>query len=157
MALITEPSEEGTMKKKPRPLEQPIVGGREWIQVIFISSVLTTCALMTGWLAWKNGDEAWREPVFLSLALGQMLLAFSHRSEEVPIWKLKWGNNKALLWTALFTLLAQALLLTFEFTRHMLGLKEIADTDWMPILLAATIPAFLFELWKASRLRSINS
>ncbi len=157
MALITEPSEEGTMKKKPRPLEQPIVGGREWIQVILISAVLTASALLTGWFAWKSGDEAWREPVFLTLALGQMFLAFSHRSGEVPLWKLKWGNNKPLLWTALFTFLAQALLLTFEFTRHMLGLKEIADTDWTPIFLAAIIPTLLFELWKAFRLKPVNS
>lgn len=154
MALISEEAEAGTMSQPPRPLEQPIVGGREWIRTIILSGLLTACALYTGWLEWKAGDENWRESVFLVLAMGQLFLSFSHRSESTPVWRLK--NNPTLLWMIFATLLAQGLLLSFEFTRNALGLKEMMNTDWVTLIIAASLPTLLFETWKSARSVSLK-
>lgn len=107
-ALGLEAGEEGVMDKKPRNRNEAIVD-RDMSIAIGLQSIGLTCAVLgsfaLGYFVIGNGDSESevlaRTFCFVTLIVGEMLRAYSARSETKALWDIKMFSNTYLNYSVL--------------------------------------------------------
>lgn len=97
-ALGMEKAEPGVMQKQPRDPQEPIVDKKMAIAVTFQSLALaagTLASFLYGYYV-HNDLEVARTCAFLTLILGELLRAYSARSEHISVFKMKLLENSYL-------------------------------------------------------------
>lgn len=112
-ALGLEKGEKGIMKMKPRNANEPIVDYRMKIALIFQSIGLTVAVLVSYQLGFVMANELdyttkltiSRTLCFITLIIGEMLRAYSARSETVSIFRMNFLGNKYLNYSVLIAII----------------------------------------------------
>lgn len=86
-ALGLEPEEDSVMKAQPRDPDQPIVDRKMGIGIVFQSLGLATAALLSYRYGYRIDPEMANTFAFLTLISGELLRAFSGRSESQSVFK----------------------------------------------------------------------
>lgn len=149
-ALGMEKEENNVMLEQPRDPQEPIVD-RSMAISIGIQSVFLALGVLASYLYayhFHNGVEDARTAAFLTIVLGELLRAYSARSEHISVFKMKVFENsylnKAVLASMLFVLA----------TIYLPGLNTIFSTvplQWDEFIFAivfAFIPLFGGEVAK---------
>lgn len=153
LALASEPTEPGLMKRPPRPTSESIFAGGMWQHILGVG--LLIAALCLGVQAWAIGSEYtnWQTMVFTVLTLSQMAHVIAIRSESQPIWRLGLGSNKPLLFAVLLTFSLQMAVIYWP-PMQVLFKTEPLSLEQLAICLAAAAVVWLtVELEKAWRHR----
>ncbi|MFW6029563.1 MAG: calcium-translocating P-type ATPase, SERCA-type [Halanaerobiales bacterium] len=142
-ALGMEVGEKDIMKKEPRDPGEPIVDNKMKIALALQSIGLALGALVSFYLGYQigggSGEEATelgRTFCFTTLILGEMLRAYSARSEAVSLFKMKLFNNRFLNLSVIFAVVLLLLILYVPF------LQPIFETTYLSgenILLASAL------------------
>ncbi|WP_341877956.1 calcium-transporting P-type ATPase, PMR1-type [Defluviitalea saccharophila] len=109
-SLGVEPKEEGIMEQPPRDPDEPIVNKKMGLAVGIQSIALALAALFSFWYGRNHftGEDALsaaRTYCFITLVVGELLRAYSARSEERMIYRMKIFSNMFLNISVLGSLL----------------------------------------------------
>jgi Ca2+-transporting ATPase len=96
-ALGMEEKEAGIMDQPPRDPKRPIIDKKMNISVSIQSIALCIGALGSFIFALRFfGEETAKTACFFTLAIGELLRAYTARSEKTSIFKMRWFSNKYL-------------------------------------------------------------
>jgi len=158
LALGLEKGDPDIMDQPPRPPKEPVIN-RPMLRGIVLVSLSLTAVVLAAFLIgmkWGNGDLTLaRTMAFVALALGELPLAYTIRSERYPLLRLGVFSNPYMQYAvgASVVLLLAAVYLPF--------LQPVFDTvplgwrEWEVILPLIFVPAVVSEINKAlSRYRA---
>ena len=149
LALGREKGDPDIMERPPRPPREPVINRSMRIALAMITVVLTATVLSAYALGMNWGGVALAETMaFMTLALSELPIAYTARSERYPLLKMGVFSNPSMQVAVAtsFVLLMAVLYVPFLqpiFNTTLLGLRE-----WSVILPLIFIPALAAELTK---------
>ncbi|MFZ2225308.1 MAG: cation-transporting P-type ATPase, partial [Candidatus Deferrimicrobium sp.] len=148
LALALEPPEPDVLRRPPRDPGEPIIKPSDFRRIGFEASVLSLSALGAygyGLARYGPGPQA-GTIAFMSLTAGQLLHAFSCRSETISLFdSRKLPPNRYLAGALCGSLALQASAVAIPPLRGLLGLTSIAPGDGLVIGAAALAPLLINE------------
>ncbi len=148
LALGTEKGDPDIMDQKPRPPKEPIINKSMWVGVTTQFISLAAVTLTAFWIGHNHNFEYAHTMAFATLALGELPMAFTARSERFSILKIGVFSSK---WMNLATLLSLVLILAVIYIP---GVNTVFNTvplgwrEWELILPLVLVPAVVAELTK---------
>ncbi len=149
-ALGMEKEEKGVMDRKPRDPSEPIVNGKMTIAVVFQSLALAAGTLGSfayGYYVHDDLDVA-RTACFLTLVLGELLRAYSARSESTFVFKMKVFENGYLNKCVLLSMVFMIASIYVPFLNPVFSTVPLTFDEMSVALLLAFIPMLGGELAK---------
>lgn len=151
LALALEPPEGDILKRPPRDPKEPIVGIKDYTKLLRESSTITAGTLgVYGYslLRYGMGQQA-STNAFMSLTLGQLIHAYSCRSDSTSIFNSEKREQNPYLDTAVgVSVVLQVLAATLPSLRGLLRLSPIGPLDVLAILAGAGLPLVINESTK---------
>jgi Ca2+-transporting ATPase len=150
LALAAEPSENGTMQRRPLPPEEPIFNRRMLSDLIWIGVLICIASLGTGFLVSDPvaRTDHWRTIVFTVLTLTQMANVFACRSER-PILNSGRIFTNGWLWAAVAsTFLLQLAVIWWPPMQAIFHTASLTPVDFAWCLLASLLVLGLIESFK---------
>jgi Ca2+-transporting ATPase len=150
LALAVEKGDPDVMERPPRPVHEPIINNTMLLSIAVMTVALTAVVLYAFrlGLAW-GGQGLARTMAFLTLALAELPIAYTARSERFPIYRLGLFTNR---WMQPAVGISIVLLLTVVYVP---GLQGVFDTvplswqSWQVMLPLIFVPAAAAEITKA--------
>ncbi|NBW96189.1 MAG: cation-translocating P-type ATPase [Planctomycetia bacterium] len=156
LALGLEPPEPGLMRRRPRPVREPVVTWARGWTIVCHGTLLAAAMLGSFWVAW-GGDESRlphaRAVVFCVAAFAQLLFAFACRSDRRTAWSLGLFANPMLVLAVVVSALLHVSVVMLPFARPVFEVGTELGADWILVLAAAAIPFAVVEAAKARRPR----
>lgn len=153
LALALEPPEGDVLKRPPRDPNEPIISSKDYVKLLRESSIISAGSLgVYGYslLRYGMGPKA-STNAFMSLTLGQLLQAYSCRSEHTSIFNPQNREPNRYLDNAIgFSVLLQILAVTVPSLRGLLRLAPVGPVDLLAILAGAGLPLVVNESAKTS-------
>ncbi len=149
-ALGMEKEEPGTMNRPPRDPSEPIVNKKMAIAVIVQSIALaagTLGSFVYGYFVHDSLDVA-RSACFFTLVLGELLRAYSARSESTPIFRMKIFENSYLNKCVLVSVLFMFASIYVPFLNPVFSTVPLTIDELAIALLFAFLPMLGGELAK---------
>jgi Ca2+-transporting ATPase len=150
IALVAEPSEEGIMKRPPRPPKENLFAGGLVLKIIFSAIVLTLSALFIQWWAVKEGYDVKTQQtmVFTTLCFVQLGNALSVRSVYHSLLAKGIFENKGMWATIIVTVILQLLIVYIPFLQPVFKTTTL-NTNAIEIIFLVTLASlFCIELMK---------
>jgi Ca2+-transporting ATPase len=151
ISLALEAPEPDVLSRPPRKRNEPILKGSDFKRLLFEGGVISAGSLAAyGYGIARYGIGARASTIaFTSLATGQLLHAYSCRSETISIFdKEKLPPNKYLGWAVGGSLALQALTLIVPGLRKLIGTVPIGLADAGIVGATAVFPFFVNEATK---------
>ena len=149
-ALGMEKEESGVMDRAPRDPAEPIVDKKMRIAVVVQSVFLalgTLGSFLFGYIVHDSLDVA-RTAAFLTLVLGELLRAYSARSEKTSIFRMKVLENSYLNKCVLFSALFLLATIYIPFLNPVFSTVPLVLDEILMALLLAFVPMLGGELAK---------
>jgi magnesium-transporting ATPase (P-type) len=151
LALAFEPSEEGIMRRPPRPPKEPIISGYLIWRIVFVSVLIATFSklLFNHFLTTGASIEAARTVTVNTLVAGQLFYLFNSRFIEQPSLSITGllGNRPALV--AVGALVFFQMIFTYlGIANTLFGTEPLPAEEWGLILLAGIAVFLLVEAEK---------
>ena len=149
-ALGMEKEEPGTMNRKPRDPSEPIVDRKMTVAVLIQSIALalgTLGSFVYGLYVHDSLDVA-RTACFLTLVLGELLRAYSARSESTSVFKMKVFENSYLNKCVLVSMLFMIASIYVPFLNPVFSTVALTFDEIFMALLLAFLPMLGGELAK---------
>ena len=161
MALALEPSAPAVMQRPPRAPDAPLLTRRFAWRIAWEGGLIAACTLVAfrlGWQRYGTTTEGLPHAVtmaFMTLALAQLVHAFSARSQQRSAFAAPRFANRW-LWGALLASAAlQIVTVSWTPLRAVLRTTTLSGTDWLVVVTAALSPLLVVEIVKAvQRVRS---
>ncbi len=148
-ALGLEPGEDGVMSQKPRDPEENIVDKKMKVAVIFQSVGLAFATLLSFRIGYSINPAYANTFALMTLISGELLRAFSARSEDHTVFKTGLFGNKLLNIAVLISYALTVVILIVPFLRDIFGVVFLS----LPHLgIAIGISFIPFVLGEASKL-----
>jgi len=151
IALALEPKEKDLMKRRPQPRHLPLLN-REMKAIILGIGVITNILLLGlfFYLLTNSNYEIGhiRSIMFAALTTGSLLYVFSCKSFSKQIWETNLFNNKTLIYTVFFGLLALIAAIYTPFLQIILKTESLYLVDWLLLFGLAIVNLILIELIK---------
>ena len=150
-ALGMEKEEAGVMERKPRNPSEPIVNRKMTIAVVFQSLALalgTLGSFAYGYYVHDDLDVA-RTACFLTLVLGELLRAYSARSENTFVFKMKVFENGYLNKCVLLSVVFMLATIYVPFLNPVFSTVALTFDEMIMALVLAFLPMMGGELAKA--------
>ena len=148
LALAAEKGDPDIMQQRPRPKHEPIIN-RLMVGRIAVMTVALTAVVLTAYqIGLRTSIPLAETMAFVTLALSELPIAYTSRSERYPLVKLGVFSNK---WMQRAVLLSVVLILAVIYVPI---LQQAFDTvaltphDWLIILPLIVIPAAVAEISK---------
>jgi Ca2+-transporting ATPase len=152
LALAMEKGERGIMDRPPRAADERIVNARLARGILFQASVLTAAVLAAFGAALYGGrPDAAGTVAFATLAVAELLRAYTARSEDVPLLTVGVSSNRWMQAAVLTSLGLVLAVLYVPFLRSLFDVRPIGASLWAWILPLAVGPALLIEARKGLR------
>jgi P-type Ca2+ transporter type 2C len=148
LALATEKGDPDIMQQRPRPKHEPIINRQMVIRIGVMTVALTAVVLTAYQIGLQTSIPLAETMAFVALALSELPIAYTTRSERYPLVKLGVFSNK---WMQRAVLLSVALILAVIYVPF---LQEAFDTvaltinEWLILLPLIAIPASVAEISK---------
>lgn len=150
-ALGLEPKEEGVMEKNPRNPSENIINKRMRTGVIFQSLALAFATLLSFRVGYSINPEYANTFALVTLISGELLRAFSGRSESLSIIKTGFFGNRYLNAAVFISYGLTFLLLSVPFMRNIFGIVLLSLPNLSIALGLSVIPFIAGELSKLFR------
>jgi Ca2+-transporting ATPase len=157
IALGVEPPEPAIMDKKPRNVKEGVLNN---FSIIFIGSVGTMIGLVSVgvfYLALKFGYSEMDAMTifFYTLIFSRLFNAYNCRSLVQPVYKLNFFSNKALIYSALGTILMIIAISEISFFREVFHISFIGFKEAVYILLASVTIFVSVEIAKIIKIKTL--
>ncbi|GAB5441061.1 MAG: cation-translocating P-type ATPase [Fuerstiella sp.] len=156
LALALEPAERNTMKRRPYPLEQPVIHRPMLMDIAWIGLLMAVVSLAMGYWYWSSGDENeahWRTMVFTVLTLSQMGNALAIRSDRDTVYRLGLFSNPSLIGAILLTFSLQMAVIYIAPLQKIFQTTGLTLAELLSCLALSTIVFAAIELKKVWRNR----
>ncbi|MDD2431814.1 MAG: cation-translocating P-type ATPase [Firmicutes bacterium] len=152
LALGMEPGEPGIMKQNPRSPKEPLIDRKLWgsiiVQALIIASA-TLFAFLIGMYSTPTPNVGLgRTMAFLTLILGELLRAFSTRSEQISIFKLGLVTNKPMIYSVLGSLALMIPVLFIPALNEAFGIVFLSASQWLTVIALGFLPFIGGEVHK---------
>lgn len=160
IALGLDPAEEDTMKKPPRSANDSIFSGGLVFTILTRGILIgfTTLTVFTIVFRMSLSVDAARTAAFLALVLSQLIHVFECKSETKSIFKIPYGNNKMLLFSALISAIVAIASIYLQPLNQLLKTCPLPQAQFL-ITVACTliIPVLNAFILKFKRMKSEKS
>jgi Ca2+-transporting ATPase len=150
IAFEAEPASDDIMERNPRDPKANMFTGRIFGVALIqgaISLIMTLAVYMTALLGWRNAADAIAIS-FATLVLSNIFLMFANRSWTQTFFATLGRPNPSLWWISGGTFVGLGVVLYTPMLRKLFHFSVLHPADLGLCLLAATIPALLFEAVK---------
>lgn len=152
LALGVEAGESDIMKRKPRSPIEPLLDRKLWRLVVIQALVVTTTTLLAFYIGLNtpapNSLALGRTMAFLTLINGELLRAFSSRSEQISLIKLGLFSNKVMLLAILGSILLLLPVLFIPTLAEAFSLVSLSTSQWLWGLSLGLLPLVTGEIQK---------
>jgi Ca2+-transporting ATPase len=144
VAIGAEQAEPDVLRRAPRARSEPILTRPTVTQIIVLGAALTGASLAAAAAA-RSFDGAWQSTLFAALALGQIMLALTTRSDRVPCWRIPLRTNRMLGWACAVSALLVMAALYLSPLQQMLRTQSLSVAELGLVAVAAVVPALVFQ------------
>lgn len=152
-SLGLEPKEEGVMDIPPRDPKEAVIDKRMGIALPIQSISLAIAALLSFMYGhsieiFPNSMDTARTCTFITLSVGELLRAYSARSEIRPLYKMKIFENRYLNYSVLISIVLLFVVVYAPFLQPIFHTVGLMRSELIVVLLLAFIPLLGGELGK---------
>jgi P-type Ca2+ transporter type 2C len=148
LALGFEPPEPHVMDRRPNRPNESIFARGLGTHIMWAGPLMGIIALVTGWLYWRAGDEAWQTMVFTVLTLSQMGHVLAIRQERESLFRTGLLSNRLLFGAVMLTTLLQFALLYVPFLQDVFGTQNLDVTHILIAVALSTLIFWVIEIQK---------
>jgi P-type Ca2+ transporter type 2C len=150
VAIGSEQAEPDVLARPPRPPREGVLTGTGWVEVAVLGTVVAASCL--GVATWcRARGVPWQTPLFLTLALGQLGVAITTRSDRRPIWRTPPRTNPFLYAAVAISAAALAAAVWLPGLRDLMATVAPGSAELLAVGVAALVPAAVVEAVKAVR------
>jgi Ca2+-transporting ATPase len=150
VAIGAEPAESDVGLRPPRPPAEGIVTRRIGTEITLLAAVMTAACLAVAVYAHASGSP-WQSMLFATLALAQLGVALSTRSDSQSLWRLRWSGNPLLLVAVALSAALTVAALYVPSLAAVLHTAPLTPGELAVATLAAAVPGVSFEVLKSAR------
>ncbi len=151
LALGMESGDPDTMKRKPRPPQEPVINRpmqlRIGVQTVAIATV-TLGAYFLGIALYPGVPEEAKTMAFVTLSFSELLRAFTARSENYPLLKIGIFSNRVMFYAVASSLLLLLAVIYIPFLQPIFNTVPLGWVEWRIVLPLLLVPAVVAELTK---------
>jgi len=149
LALGREKGDPDIMERSPRPPQEPVINRAMMIALAVITTALTAVVLSAYALgmAW-GGVKLGETMAFMTLALAELPIAYTARSERYPLIRLGLFSNRTMQLAVGTSLLLLLAVLYIPFLQPIFNTTALGQREWAVILSLVFIPALTAEITK---------
>lgn len=132
LALAFEAIEDGTMKRKPRRANEPLLGGYFIWRIIFVSVLIAGGTLGIGQYLRSIGtdEDTVRTITLQTIVISQLFHLFNCRSIQGSAFDSKFFTNKALYVVGVLLFVLQFSITYIPFMNDVFGTVRLANAQW---------------------------
>ncbi len=148
VAIGAEQAEPDLLRRAPRPPHEGILTRRAGLEVLVLgTTVAASCLALALWAATQG--RPWQTMLFATLALAQLGIAITTRSDRCAVWRMSPAGNP-FLYTAVGLSAAGLLAAIYLPGLHdLLGTTPLRPSELALSIAAGALPAVLIETGKA--------
>ena len=155
LALGLEKGDPDIMQQPPRPTAEPIINRIMIIRIAVMTVALTAVVLTAFSIGLSRNDRALAQTLaFVTLALAELPIAFTTRSERYPLYRLGLFSNRWMQRAVLLSVVLTLLVIYVPFLNDPFNTTPLGLEHWIIIVPLALIPAVVSEISKYSVRRS---
>jgi Ca2+-transporting ATPase len=148
LALATEKGDPDIMEQRPRPKSEPIIN-RQMVIRIGVMTVALTAVVLTAYQIGLRTSVALAETMaFVALALSELPIAYTTRSERYPLVKLGVFSNKWMQRAVGLSIVLILAVIYVPFLQEAFDTVALTLNDWFILLPLIVIPAAVAEISK---------
>ncbi|MCX6017691.1 MAG: cation-translocating P-type ATPase [Chloroflexi bacterium] len=155
LALGLERSEPDVMQQPPRPPREPIINRRMTVNLAVQSSSLAIVVLGVYAIGRAYFPASAATMAFLALALSELPLAYTSRSERFTLRSIGVFGNRFMQWAVLTSLLGVLAVVYVPFLNNVFATTPLNWAELAVVVPAAFLPALAVELLKWLVLRQV--
>ena len=149
LALGMERGDPDVMDRPPRPPQEPIITRVMLIRIAIMTVALTSVVLAAFWIGLtEHGRDLAETMAFATLALAELPIAYTSRSERYPLYRLGPFRNKWMKYAAGLSVLLTVLVIFVPFLNGPFNTVPLTLQQWEIVLPLALIPAAIAEISK---------
>lgn len=152
-ALGLEPEEDDVMRQKPRNPDSPIIDRKMTISVLFQASGLVLATLLSYRAGYKINSEFANTFAFITLISGELLRAFSGRSETKSLFKTGFFSNKYLNMSIAGSYLLTFIILLTPTLRNIFTIRLLSPNHLLLAFVFSLIPLGFGEISKLIKIK----
>jgi len=151
LALGYEKGDPDIMNQPPRPPKEPIIN--KFMQLgILIQTIAITTATLTAFAIGLYTDsghiELAESMAFVTLSMGELLRAFTARSEYYPLLKIGAFKNKLMNWAVLASFVLVLLVIYVPFLQPIFNTYPLGWAQWLEMIPLILLPSIAAEVTK---------
>jgi Ca2+-transporting ATPase len=137
------------MEQPPRPSREPIINRIMVIRIAIMTVVLTGVVLIAFLIGLnEHGKDLAETMAFATLALAELPIAFTTRSERYPLFKLGFLSNKWMLRAVALSVLLTLAVIYIPFLNDPFNTVPLTLAQWEVIIPLILLPAIVAEISK---------
>jgi Ca2+-transporting ATPase len=148
LALGMEKGDPDIMQQRPRPVAEPIIN-RDMLIGIAVQTVAISAAVLTAFqLGLPGGETHARTMAFATLALSELLRAYTSRSERYSVFAIGVFSNKWMQWAVLVSFAILMAIIYVPLLDPIFETTFLTLADWRVMLPLILVPAVAAEVNK---------
>ena len=149
LALGMEKGDPDTMDQAPRPPKEPIINRIMVIRIAIMTVMLTGVVLAAYWIGMnEHGKDLAETMAFVTLALAELPIAYTTRSERYPLIRLGLFSNKWMQYAVGMSILLVLAVIYVPFLNQPFNTMPLTAGQWEVILPLVLLPAATAEVTK---------
>lgn len=152
VAMGSEAAEADVLSRPPQPPRQGILTRRTVVETAVLGGVVAGCSLVVATTAAATG-RPWQTMLFVTLALSQLGLALTTRSDSTPLWRLPVRSNPFLYVAAATSVLATLAVVYLPGAGLLFHTVALGPAELAIAVGAAAVPSVLVEAEELRRSR----
>jgi Ca2+-transporting ATPase len=152
LALVMDPPDDDVLRQPPRRLDEAMLGGRQWKEIVAIGMLEATLVLAVfAWLLQRGGVDEARTMAFTVLVFCEVLRAFAARSRGSILWEIGAFSNARLAAVVAVTVLLQLALSWLPGPARLFRMVGLSLLDCAAALTIGLVPVTVLEVSKLIR------
>lgn len=151
LALGYEKGDPDIMNHPPRPPKEPIVNKFMQLGIVVQTIAITTATLgafAIGLYTDSGHIELAESMAFVTLSMGELLRAYTARSEYYPLLKIGPFKNKLMNWAVLISFVLILLVIYVPFLQPIFNTRTLSWTQWLEMIPLILLPSVAAEVLK---------
>jgi Ca2+-transporting ATPase len=148
LALATEKGDPDIMRQKPRPKSEPIINRLMVTRIAVMTVALTGVVLAAYQIGLRTSIALAETMSFVTLALAELPIAYTSRSERYPLFKLGFFSNRWMQAAVGLSIVLTLAVLYIPFFNRPFNTVPLTLDEWAIIVPLILIPAAVAEISK---------
>jgi Ca2+-transporting ATPase len=154
LALVMDPTDPDVLRRPPRSPLEPMLGRREWGNVLATGLLQATVTLSVfAWALQSRGEGEARNLAFTTLVFGELFRSFASRSPDKLFWEVGPFSNLRLLGVVVASVLIQLGIHHVPALARLFQITALSPQDCVLTLALGLIPVTVLEMSKLVRRR----